>query len=228
MGTTVRPAPVTQAVRPTRVPLALFLAATAFLGLALLKPWSQPARREPGAESPVPTVVRGAVVGPASPDPVAASSASLRPDQIACPPAGPRIVSLDRLGSWTARTWLPATTVAASGRFDPRIVFFPLDSHVIALGVCLWRADAPAGEATVRTTVTAAWRLGDRTAVALPIAPLDASPPLTSDPSVAVLYRPAVGVGRPAQPWPPGRYALELAASDATDAWVGVLVPPRR
>ncbi len=201
----------------------------AFLAVAFVKPWGGASARAPqplpGSAAP-PAMARateGAGILPA-----AHPAASLRPDQIECEPGAWELVSLDRLASWTVRTWIPAVPVPATGPLDPAIPTILLQSPVIlSVGAC---SPGPGGNAAPVSSpllVAGAWRVEAGRATGLTVEARAGDP---RDPSLARLYSPVAGGATHA--WPAGRFVLELvspsaAASpgSASGAWfVAVLV----
>ncbi len=212
------PAPIqTVRVGPSRPwPARTALVVAALVALTLLRPWgdgSPPvtatSRGEPGG----PALSRPAAVAavPATPTPSPSPRRSLAPDQIACPAGGTQLVSLDRMGSWTVRTWVPAHPVVADGPLDPAVEDVALESPaVLGVGVCL--SPGVGDEAAVAAVVVRAWSFNGGRARAMAVQRVVSGP---DEPGVAILYRPAAPSaaavdGTPA--WPPGRYALWLAA----------------
>jgi hypothetical protein len=189
----------------------------AIVGVSVLRPWGdagvpQEAVTRGKAALP-PAAAEAAAVGRASPAP------SLAPDQIACSPAGWQLVSLDHLGTWTVRSWVPAGVVQATGPLDAGIRTVTLESpEVLAIGACAPETvDGAAGTLPGRPgRIVGAWRI--RGGRATPVA-LDAGREETA-PGVATLYRPHRGPGAEAarlMAWPAGRFVLEVEAPAATD-----------
>jgi hypothetical protein len=212
--------PVSRVAGPPIGARRLLVLAAAFLALALIKPWGFPAA-SPSAT--VGTHADGAAAsasgGPPeaiAPWPTELPEPSPGADGIACSPAGWEIVSLDRLGGWTVRTWTPAVPVAASGPLDTAIPIVSLDSpSTLSVGVC--------GPATTTGTaagssmlVTAAWRIAGARAIPLRVATREAA---ALDGRLARLYRPTEAGDGGA--WPAGRFVLELSPLD-----VPGVVPP--
>jgi hypothetical protein len=148
----------------------------------------------------------------------------------------PQLVSLDRLGPWTARTWINAEPGPAAGPADGQIGEVTLDSPaVLGIGVCLPVAmDSEPGASSTDTVDVAlaslgapqlaAWLRDGGTLRPLALERLDRAP---GPPGVADLYRPASirpvrGSNAPAadrttpdlamSAWAPGRYVLRVAA----------------
>ena len=122
-------------------------------------------------------------------------------------------MSLDHLGTWTVRSWIPANAVRAEGPLDPSIRPVTMESpEVLAIGACSPATsddagrDLPGGPAHL----VRAWRIkaGHATPVSLSV---HRDEPL---PGVATLYnltgtppRPATGVAA----WPAGEFVVEVA-----------------
>jgi hypothetical protein len=178
--------------------------------ITLIRPWGV-ATAPPSASPRVSDAADLALL----PTPTPGAAPSLLPDEIACPPAGWQLVSLDRLGTWTVRSWVPADIVAASGPLDPRVPRMTLESpEVLAIGACappIVASDGrllPGGPARLLR----AWRLDAGAATTVP---LDVRRPVQT-PSVATLYQPATAVSAGVGPshWPGGTYVVELGAMD--------------
>jgi hypothetical protein len=185
------------------------------LAVSVIRPWGDASPSGPveGSDPGVRPGPREGVPPPA----VAAGAAAPTPGpgEIACTGAGTQLVSLDRLGPWTARTWVDAEPVPASGPLDPAIGEVVLASPaVLGVGMCLASPApdrAPPGGAggaaatlATGTTVDAAWIVADGRASPLEIERLG-SP--GDAPGVATLYRPAIAgaSGSPAPPAATGR-----------------------
>lgn len=182
------------------------------IGITLVRPW--------GDGTAPATVVDGpahrdgdrdlALAGPVSTPTVAPSLAT---DQIACSPSTWQVVSLDHLGSWTVRSWMPASAVRAAGPLDPSIRTITIDSpDILALGACsppivdATGSAVPGGPALV----VRAWRI--EASAARPVALTVRREERT--PGVATLYRPsgaAAGAASARASWPAGRFVLEVA-----------------
>jgi hypothetical protein len=172
-----RPAPCPAGVRlpaptvnePTAVPTApvaarrplprrAVVAVVAVVAVTLIRPWGD------ATSSPAPaTRVSDASELALLPTPTPEPAPSLLPDEIACPPSGWQVVSLDRLGTWTVRSWVPADIVAASGPLDPRVRRMTLESpEVLAIGACAPPTVAGDGAAPARWARPAAPGLAPR------------------------------------------------------------------
>jgi hypothetical protein len=204
--------------------------AAVLVGLTVLRPWDAlpPAGPEPRpVAAPILPVATGAIATatPSAPP-------SLLPDQASCSPAGWQLVTLDHLGDWTVRGWVPAGATLAGGPLDPEIRPTTLDSPaVIALGVCTPPVtDGAAPLAGGPSQVVAAWRIDTGEAVPVPVV---ASADQGARSGVAFLYRAAAADGRILDAWPVGRYVLGVGPSDAAaidrgSGWfVGVIVRAR-
>ena len=126
-------------------------------------------------------------------------------------------MSLDHLGTWTVRSWIPANAVRAEGPLDPSIRPVTMESpEVLAIGACSPATsddagrDLPGGPAHL----VRAWRIeaGRATPVSLSV---HRDEPL---PGVATLYnltgtppRPATGVAA----WPAGEFVRRGGAGRA-------------
>jgi hypothetical protein len=223
-----RPVTTTAISASTSSARRLIVAAALLVGVALLKPW--PAAPASTSRSPA-TAPSPTVLAALEPTPLP----SLRAGEIGCEGARWQIVSLDRLGSWTARTWLPIAPVAAFGPADPSIPRVALDGGgVLAVGACPdvdgGAPSAPGAPAPSPDVVAiTAWRLplpasagsstGGDTADPAPVPLVAVSGVAASRPGVATLYRPAG-----ARLWPGGRYVFRLAPVSGTAVWVAVEV----
>ncbi len=191
------------------------------LGLLVVKPWaSQSAVQRASSSalplsSPVPSI---ALLDGSGITPAGDALRSPAPSEIVCRGSW-ELVSLTRLATWSVREWLPALPRAASGPTDPQLSPLQLaDGPVRALGVC--------GDGTATGTaifVRRSWRVdseGSPSPVELQVQPDAAGAP---PPDLAILYRPA-GVA-PSQPWPNGRYVLELETPEGSQAgWMAVVI----
>ena len=122
-------------------------------------------------------------------------------------------MSLDHLGTWTVRSWIPANAVRAEGPLDPSIRPVTMESpEVLAIGACspatadVNGRDLPGGPAHL----VRAWRIekGRATPVSLSV---HRDEPL---PGVATLYNLTGTVPRPADDvaaWPAGEFVVEVA-----------------
>ena len=205
-----QPVATTPVARRRPAALRVAIAAVVIIGASILRPWgdSAPPRSSPaaGRASP-PAVANVAEAATASPAP------SLASDQIACSSTDWQLVSLDHLGTWTVRSWIPANAVRAEGPLDPSIRPVTMESpEVLAIGACSPATsddagrDLPGGPAHL----VRAWRIkaGHATPVSLSV---HRDEPL---PGVATLYnltgtppRPATGVAA----WPAGEFVVEVA-----------------
>ncbi len=171
------------------------------VAVSVLRPWGEIQTRS--VSSPAATFDAGvragasaaaAVTGASSPRP------SVGPDQILCSADGAQLVSLDRLGAWTVRTWIDAVPVIAAGPTDPAISVVALESPaVLGIGMCL-PAVAGAGSrlpgsgvprsamADRGTPVVGAWTAVGGQMRSLPI---EALRPDAGAPDLAILYRPS-------------------------------------
>jgi hypothetical protein len=213
--------PTTPVAARRRGARRLAIVATAIVAVSLLRPWgdgSTPARNavEPDATS---VAVRPPAGNPAryggQEAPRSATPApSLATDEIACTPAGWRLVSLDHLGPWTVRSWTPATAVLAAGPLDPAILPITLASPgVLAIGACSPAVFDAVGRLVSGgpARIVRAWRIerGRATVVVLDTRRDEASP------GIATLYRP--GGTAATDPWPMGEFVIEVAATGATE-----------
>jgi hypothetical protein len=183
------------------------------------------------------------------PTPAPSPRRTLGPDEIECPAAGSQLVSLDRLGTWTVRTWVDAQPAAAFGPDDPTIRTVVLASPaVLGIGVCMRVGpgtpgkDPAAPAPGLDASLTAAWSVVRRDVRPLMVEPISAS---VGAADMAVLYRPVIdGSGAPGgvsgpRAWPPGRYVLRIAravpsgpgdaaAADGVAGWfIAVEIPDR-
>lgn len=210
-----RPAPVsTTPVLRSRPRLDRAIGAVLVLiAITLARPWgdgpASPHAR--GGEVPGSSPAAGAVTVTGAPAPVSASrpERSPGPGEIACSAPAWEIVSIDRLGDWTARAWTPATPLLAPGPLDPSIGEVRLSSSaLLAVGAC-----APAtgsdgrAQVPVPAAVIAAWRLDGPDARAIDLELVGRPDPAAG---IAPLYRPAGPPGAH-RAWPSGRFVLELA-----------------
>lgn len=204
------PVATTPVARRRPAALRVAIAAAIVIGASILRPWGDAA---PSSSSPaaggasLPAEAAVAQAAAASPAP------SLASDQIACSAADWELVSLDHLGTWTVRSWIPANAVRAEGPLDPSIRPVTMESpEVLAIGACSPATsddagrDLPGGPAHL----VRAWRIkaGQATPVSLSV---HRDEPL---PGVATLYiltdarpRPATGVAA----WPAGEFVVEVA-----------------
>ena len=117
-GTTVNAphaVPTTRVARRRPGARRAAIVAALVIGVSILRPWDAPAPTivvHPAQHERRPAVAER-IEATQTPAP------SLASDQIACSPAGWQLVSLDRLGSWTVRSWVPAQAVLAEGPLDP-------------------------------------------------------------------------------------------------------------
>jgi hypothetical protein len=196
------------------------IVAAVIVVVTVIRPWGASI---PPATAPAPHVPDGAdlaAAATAGPDPSPAPS--LLPDEIACSPGGWTVVSLDRMGSWTVRSWVPAQAVLADGPLDPRVQRLTLESpEVLAIGACSPSSVDGSG-ATVSggpARFVRAWRIetGRATPVDLRVRRAERLP------SVATLYRPSDAAATAASPahWPAGVYVLELALASGVEQVAG-------
>ncbi len=229
------------------------------VGVSVLRPWGdgQPASTAGPAGSPPGQALvspdgstAGLRAGDPDTDPAAAPTPARTPGptEIACPVAVSRLVTLDRLGKWTVRTWMPAAPAEATGPLDPAIPAIALDSQgVLGIGFCLVEGGTSAIDGRVlsadpgrRIGLVRAWVVEGGAARPLALAPI---PPASDVPGFALLYRPDDGLAQ-ASPWAAGRYVLSVGpvgpdgaatarpvppdTADARTWFIGVTIPPRR
>jgi len=221
-----------QTVPAGRLPFGARLAAgvtVLIVGLAILQPWgaTQPPRVQRGDEARAAGLAGAGGDSGSGPSATPTARPTAGPGEIECPPSGWQLVSIDRLGTWTVRSWDPATPVLSDRPLDPAIEEIRLEAAtVLAVGGCA-PSSAPAASDPrgIRASVVAVWQ---RTAGGL--APLDVEPfgPVPTDPGFALLYRPVALVASPAQgaKWPPGRFVVELALPGEPDPTPGDAVAP--
>jgi hypothetical protein len=192
------------------------------VAVTVLRPWGDATTPPPPPAPHVPDPAAEA----ATPGPDPSPAPSLLPDQIACSPAGWTVVSLDRLGPWTVRSWVPAQAVLADGPLDPRVRRFTLESpEVLAIGACAPPIVDQAGDTVPGgpARFVRAWRIdgGRATPVDLGVRRAEHLP------SVATLYRPsdAVATASSAAHWPGGVYVLQLAPTQRVDRAAGRMGP---
>jgi hypothetical protein len=193
------------------------IVATAIVAVSVLRPWGDDGARDGAVTArnlgPPPAVAEAAAIPSPSPEPSIAS------DQITCTPDGWQLVSLDHLGTWTVRSWIPAEPVRASGPLDPAIPAITLESpKVLAIGACAPATVDGAGQAVPGGPghLVRAWRI-DRGRAA-PVA-LDTRRQETT-PGVATLYRPRGvqwGPTSTSVPWSAGHFVLEVAPPGTLD-----------
>jgi hypothetical protein len=229
------------------------------VGVSVLRPWGDgqpasaagPAGSVPGRS---PVSADGSAAGLPAGDPDTVPSAAPTPartpgpTEIACPVAVSRLVTLDRLGQWTVRTWMPAAPAEATGPLDPAIPTIALDSQdVLGIGFCLVEGGTSAVDGPVlsadparRVGLVRAWVVQGAAASPLALVPIR---PASDMPGFALLYRPDDGLAR-ASPWAAGRYVLSIGsvgldgsatarpvppdAADPRTRFIGVTIPPRR
>ena len=183
--------------------------------VSIIRPWGDgsgpatgpPAAREPERDAP-------AVAAPATPSP----APSLASDQIACSAADWQLVSLDHLGKWTVRSWLPTAAVRAVGPLDATIRPVTLESpEVLAIGACSPATVDGAGRTNLGgpTQVIRAWRVSAGRATPLALA-------THRDevlPGVATLYRPEATIAArdAGDGWPAGDFVLEVVPVGQAD-----------
>jgi hypothetical protein len=199
-------------------PRRVVIAATVIVAVTLLRPWGDATPLDlPAAATPPASSGPAEIAQPATPGDEASPEPSLLPDEIACSPGGWRVVSLDRLGSWTVRSWVPAQAVLAAGPLDPRIGRLTLESpQVLAIGACApWVTDsAGVTVAGGPARFLRAWRVDAGSAT-----PVDLGTRRTERlPTVATLYRPSDSVATATSPahWPGGVYVLEVSSPERT------------
>ena len=186
------------------------IVAAVVVAVTVIRPWGDGA--SPAPPSPrTPAAVLAASSATGLPDLEPSPAPSLLPDQIACNPGGWTVVSLDRMGSWTVRSWVPAHAVLADGPLDPRVRRLTLESpEVLAIGACAPSTVDGAGATVPGGPVrfVGAWRLdtGQATRVDLGVHRVERLP------SVATLYRPAIPSRRP----PPRRTGPPACTSSSS------------
>ncbi len=205
--------------RPAAIRVAI--AAALVVGVSILRPWGNstaPAPRpEAGQASPMTAGAGDIAAATASPAP------SLASDQIACSAAAWQLVSLDHLGTWTVRSWIPAEAVRADGPLDPSIRPVTLESpEVLAIGACSPATADGAGSGLPGgpAQLVGAWRIdaGRATPVSLAMRRDELIP------GVATLYSPVGARHKPTDvpaAWPAGEFVLEVAPVGLADASTG-------
>jgi hypothetical protein len=131
------------------------------------------------------------------------------------------------------RSWIAVQPVAASGPLDPRIPFVPVATGIVtAVGYCA-PSDDTRPPMVARTSL---WAVSDGVAAPLTLLPLEPAAPNALGGlwlAPPELDRPSPGATAPSEPtsgdaprqWPPGRYALQVAAPGGVyNAWLGVEV----
>ena len=198
--------------------------------LAVVKPWSvlgpaEPAARPAGHDL---AAVVPAVVTPTA-EPAATTAEPLPsagPGEVVCTPSDWRVVTIDRLGAWTSRSWQPAQPVRATGPLDRTIPFVRLDGRgVLGIGACAAAASGSgSGQAA---TLVAVWRLdaGPNRASLVNVAPLaPASAGSVASVALARLVRPAPSAA--GNEWPAGRYVVAISDDPvdpvASIRWLGL------
>jgi len=188
---------------------------TVLVCITILRPWGDSSgRAAPDGTTADPAALdastRPAAVAPA--EATARPEPSLAADQVACGDTSWQLVSLDRLATWTVRTWVPAAAVMATGPLDPDIRMTRLDSpEVLALGACGPAdpdMDGDHAGSGGPTQAVAAWRIADGRATPVTLVPGR----VETTPGVATLYRPAAAAAGsgPEQAWPAGTYVLQV------------------
>ncbi len=171
------------------------------VAVSVVRPWGGTQSRSGSSPAasftagvPAGAAAAAAVTGAPSPHP------SVGPDQILCSGDSSQLVSLDRLGAWTVRTWIDAVPVIAAGPTDPAIGMVVLESPaVLAIGMCLpvlagaGLRSPRSGEAGVALSdrgapVVEAWTAVGGQMRSLPI---EALRPDGGAPDLAILYRPS-------------------------------------
>jgi len=222
------PVPTTPVASRRALPRRAALAALIVVAITLLRPWGD--GRLDAARHAVSLGDGPARPALAPPEPATATPApSLEPDQIACDEAGWTIVSLDRLGPWTVRSWVPVDPVLADGPADPRIRPITLYStEVLAVGACTPSVAGAAGQWVPGPPARflRAWSIVTGRATPMPLRARRAE----ATPTVATLYRPVTAAGsrQAAAHWPGGTYVIELtpdtppavAGKGGGDAWL--------
>lgn len=128
--------------RPREPPI-LVAVISAFILIALLKPWSfgedASASGRPGARSAIPSGGGLAIDGEPS---LAATPAIPDPNAMAClTDATEQVVIIERWAGHEVRSWVAAADMTVSGPLDERLVPISIfSSHVIGLGICAPRA----------------------------------------------------------------------------------------
>ncbi len=172
------------------------------VALSVLRPWgAMRAQTRPGSSSSASSTLGLPAGAQAAATLTAASSPrpSIGPDRIRCSEDSAQLVSLDRLGDWTVRTWIDALPVVATGPADPAIGMVVLESPaVLGIGMCLPAVDGSpspgpggAGAALVDrgVPVVEAWATVNGQMRSIPIEALHAD---RGAPDLAILYRPSL------------------------------------
>lgn len=203
------PLPVATTPVARRRPAArqIAIAAAVVIGVSILRPWGDslpPANGSPTGRAFPSGVAEVAEAATASAAP------SLASDEIACLAPNWELVSLDRLGRWAVRSWVPATAVRAEGPLDPSIRSVTMESpEVLAIGACSpAAADGAGGDRPgLPARIVRAWRIaaGRATPVSLSMRRDELTP------GVATLYTLEGARPGPAG-WPAGEFVVEVAS----------------
>jgi hypothetical protein len=211
---------------PSRGPWLVLAAASAFLVVAVAKPWPSPEFAAPPSFTAVPVVEAGRATRPPEPE----SLANECPD-----PLGWRVYSH---AVWTdehVRTWhLVEPVVTADGPLDAAIPIVEVGTGTTALGYCSpWTGlERPPANASVL-----AWQIVED-ATGRRAAPLALQSIAPAEPSVlGALYRPPTASAAIATPgtkesadnrlWTPGRLVFDIEAG-GWHRWWSVVVSPTR
>jgi hypothetical protein len=210
------------------------------VGVTVVRPWGDDTLAPVPFTAPPGVASRDSDHDPAAADavspatgPAGTPATSLAADEIACSASSWQVVSLDRLGDWTVRSWVPAAAVRAEGPLDPAIRPITLESpDVLAVGACSPATVDAAGRGLPGgpAFVVSAWRID--LAAKRKATPVDlATRRAAGSPGAARLYRPGDPDAKasPAVSWPAGRFVLEVAPAgtgeDAIRPWfVGIVV----
>jgi len=179
------------------------------IGLSILRPWDD-ARPAPPRPTNAPLMSTAAPVADgATPLP----APSLAADQIACSSAAWQLVSLDHLGDWTVRSWIPADAVHADGPLDPGIRLVTMDSpKVLAIGACSPTTTGDGGDDLPGGPVhlVRAWHIDAGRARPVPLA-VHREERLQGVATLYSLSGTLRGTGGDGSAWPAGEFVVEVA-----------------
>jgi hypothetical protein len=199
----------TPLVRRRRAVGPVVIAAAVVIGVSILRPWGDAPPAPPRPTNVPPTFAAAPVAELATPLP----APSLAPDQIACSSAAWQLVSLDHLGSWTVRSWIPARAVQADGPLDPGIRLVTMDSpKVVAIGACSPATTSDGGGNLPGGPVqlVRAWHIDAGRARPVSLA-IHREERLQGVATLYTLGGTVRGTGGDAAAWPAGEFVVEIA-----------------